>query len=191
MPKSETFDRTEVMQNITGVFWKKGYSGTSMQDIVDASGLNRSSIYNSFGDKYQLFLAALKHYKGRQQSEALQCLLNNTPKQALRSFFSSAALSFDGNEDSNGCFFTNSTAELSNRDNEVASYLTANLKDMTNLFADILRKGIEMDEFKMDMDVEATSLYLFNSLQGLKLTGMLVSSPVIMQKLVDQILDKL
>ena len=60
MPKTITFDRTEVVQNVMELFWKKGYNGTSMQDLVDVTGLNRSSFYNTFGDKFSLFEEALK-----------------------------------------------------------------------------------------------------------------------------------
>ena len=63
MPRSEDFDRSQVLQNAKEVFWVKGYNGTSMQDLVDATGLNRSSIYNSFGNKMELFQQTLKQYQ--------------------------------------------------------------------------------------------------------------------------------
>ena len=66
MPKSILFDRDETIAKVTSLFWEKGYHATSMQDLVDVTGLNRSSIYNSFGDKYNLFIESLKHYKKEQ-----------------------------------------------------------------------------------------------------------------------------
>ncbi len=191
MPKAETFDRIEVLNKVTDLFWNKGYSATSMQDIVDVSGLNRSSLYNSFGDKYQLFLAALKHYKGSQQKDYINCLLNNTPMQALRSFFTNTGNSIQNREDFKGCLFVNSTAELANRDNKVSAFLQSNMEDMIQLFSDILQRGIEQGEFREDLDVHATAVYLFSSLQGIQLTGMLNQSRKQMDQLIERILSVL
>jgi TetR/AcrR family transcriptional repressor of nem operon len=191
MPKTETFDRTEVLKKVTDLFWRKGYSATSMQEIVDASGLNRSSLYNSFGDKYQLYLACLKYYKGNNQSDFVKCLLNNSPKESLRQFFSNTAEFLMKKDTLQGCFLTKSVAELASRDEEVAAFLNTNMQDMTHLFSDILTKGIEQGDFKKEMDVQGTALYLFTSLQGMQLTGMLTKSKPDMMQLVDRILEGL
>ena len=62
MARPTDFDRNTVIQKAQEVFWTKGYNGTSMQDLVDATQLNRSSIYNSFGSKHDLFQETLKDY---------------------------------------------------------------------------------------------------------------------------------
>ena len=192
MPKTETFDRVSVMDRVTELFRTKGYNGTSMQDIVDVSGLNRSSLYNSFGDKYQLFLAALKHYKGNYEKETISCLFNHSPRESLEAFFENIARSIrDKKSDFQGCFLTNSTAELANRDSEIAAFLSSNLEDMIRLFSDILEKGIEQGEFSPDMNVRTTALYLFSSLQGLQLIGMLTRSDQDIKKLIQRILSTL
>ncbi len=188
MPKVETFDRLEVLQKVTRLFWDKGYSATSMQEIVEASGLNRSSLYNSFGDKYQLFLACLKYYKGVNHSNIVNCLLSRSPKESLHHFFESTANSILEKTNLKGCFLTNSVAELANRDDEVAAFLNSNMEDMTQLFEDILSKGIETGDFKKDLDVKSTALYLFTSLQGLQLTSMLTNSKQDLLHVVDKIL---
>ena len=63
MPKVETFNKEQVLNNVIRLFHEKGYNATSMQDLVDATGLNRSSIYNSFGSKKELFQESLKTYR--------------------------------------------------------------------------------------------------------------------------------
>ena len=75
MPKTESFDRKEVLEQAKEAFWKKGYGSTSMQDLVEATKLNRSSIYNSFGDKFNLFLECLKLYQKSERSKAMQLVL--------------------------------------------------------------------------------------------------------------------
>ena len=56
MPKTEIFNRVDVLDKAAKIFSNKGFNGTSMQDLVDTTGLNRSSIYNSFGSKLDLSL---------------------------------------------------------------------------------------------------------------------------------------
>ena len=66
MPKVKQFDEAEVLKKAKAVFTEKGYNGTSMDDLVQATGLSRSSIYDTFGDKHGLFLKTLDQYRTAQ-----------------------------------------------------------------------------------------------------------------------------
>ncbi len=55
-------------------FWRKGYEATSIQDLVEQMGINRFSLYDTFGDKHRLYLAALDRYRQKVASESLACL---------------------------------------------------------------------------------------------------------------------
>lgn len=191
MAKPESFDRTDVIEKVTKVFWTKGYNGTSMQDIVDATGLNRSSIYNSFGDKHSLYLDTLKHYKKQTQSASLASVINKTPKLAIRSLFESVLTDVDAKQGEIGCYITNCTAELSNMDKTTADFLADNLDDMIDMFTNLIEAGKQTGEFKSDLDSKATALYLFTNLQGLKLTGMLVKSKEKISAVIDKVLEEL
>jgi len=57
------FDISEALDRALFVFWQKGYRGTSLDDLTDAMRINRPSLYSAFGDKEQLFLEAVKHYR--------------------------------------------------------------------------------------------------------------------------------
>ena len=74
MPKHTQFDQSKILESLIPLFIDKGYNGTSMQDIVDRTQLNRSSLYNTFGDKYQLYRAVLNKYAERQDGIANQIL---------------------------------------------------------------------------------------------------------------------
>ena len=63
MPRVEIFNREQVLDKMIAVFHNKGYNATSMQDLVDTSQLNRSSLNNSFGNKLAIFLECLKAYQ--------------------------------------------------------------------------------------------------------------------------------
>jgi TetR/AcrR family transcriptional repressor of nem operon len=62
MARPRQFEEIQVIEKLMKVFWDKGYEATSMQDLVDASGLLKGSLYGAFGDKRALYLAALRHY---------------------------------------------------------------------------------------------------------------------------------
>ncbi|WP_256107908.1 TetR/AcrR family transcriptional regulator [Streptomyces sp. ODS05-4] len=70
MPRQKLFDPQEVLDRAVLVFWERGQDGASVQDLVDAMGVNRFSLYTAFGDKHRLFLAALDRY-GEQVTDRM------------------------------------------------------------------------------------------------------------------------
>ena len=61
--RPKEFDRKEALESAMEVFWAKGFEGTSVCDLLDGMGINRGSMYDTFGDKRALFLAAIDHYR--------------------------------------------------------------------------------------------------------------------------------
>ena len=85
MPRAVEFDNAKVLESAMDLFWKKGYHATSMQDLTEATGLNRSSLYNTFGCKMQLYRTALTQYQKQNGSVFQKALI-----KALFSNISSA-----------------------------------------------------------------------------------------------------
>ena len=172
MPKTITFDRTAVVQDVMELFWKKGYNGTSMQDLVDVTGLNRSSFYNTFGDKFSLFQEALKYYREQQDQLLTDSFAEaKSPKQAIQGLF--MGISDDiraGNQ--KGCMFTSCTAEMSH-ETAVKDFLVDNMQGVISSFATLIRQAQEQGEISLRKDPETLALFLFSNLQGLRLTSML------------------
>lgn len=172
MPKSITFDRDLVIQHVMELFWKKGYNGTSMQDLVDVTGLNRSSFYNTFGDKFSLFEEALKYYQ-QQQDQVLSESFSEakSPKKAIQALF--MGISDDirsGNQ--KGCMLTSCTSEMSH-DPVVKDFLVDNMDRVVASFAALIRQAQEKGEISTAKDPKTLALFLFSNLQGLRLTSML------------------
>ena len=172
MPKTITFDRDAVVQDVMELFWKKGYNGTSMQDLVDVTGLNRSSFYNTFGDKFSLFEEALKHYREQQDQFLAESFSEaRSPKQALQALF--MGISDDiraGNQ--KGCMFTSCTSEM-NHEPAVKDFLVENMERVVASFAALISQGQAQGEISRSKNPETLALYLFSNLQGLRLTSML------------------
>ena len=107
MPRVEDFNRADVIEKAKEVFWKKGYEATSMQDLVDAMGLNRSSIYNSFGGKMELYRESIRTYQKETNAYLRDALVAGDPMEALESLFENAIQSIVLDKDNKGCFNMN------------------------------------------------------------------------------------
>lgn len=192
MPKSVLFDREEVLQKVTTLFWRKGYNATSMQDLVDATGLNRSSIYNSFGDKFQLYEESLKRYQQLQQKK-LETYFSGvlSPKQAITSLFEGIRDEIIGESKSKGCFLSNCTTELGHTEPKIHDFLVKNKNTITQGFTGLIQKAQETGEIDHSKNAGHLALYLFSSLQGLRVTSMLGNKNDDIQGITQQILSVL
>lgn len=154
------------------LFWKKGYNGTSMQDLVDVTGLNRSSFYNSFGDKFSLFEEALKQYQ-KKQDELLRESFEGakSPMQAIISLFKGISDDIrSGNQ--KGCMLTSCTSEMI-QDPKIKDFLASNMERVVDTFSALIRQAQEKGEISHGKDSRTLALYLFSSLQGLRITSMI------------------
>lgn len=188
MPRPEVFNREEVIQKVQAVFWDKGYNGTSMQDLVDATGLNRSSIYNSFGSKHELFMLSLKDYQNgnlafinaKQQAGA-------SPLALLRGLFQSAVKGASSTEDNKGCMIVNCATELANQEPEVQNYVSLSNERMQQKFAELLSAAQDAGEISKENDTELLAHFLLMNLQGLRVNGLTNNDPKLLKALVDQV----
>ncbi len=122
------FDEERALDAATRTFWEKGYEATSTQDLCDATGLGRSSIYNTFKSKRDLFQRALHHYTTTMNAAQLAVLEDpeRTGADRVRALF---ALVLDGDAAhrptgrSLGCLTVNTTVELAGRDAAAAELL--------------------------------------------------------------------
>ncbi len=113
MARTKQFDPQAVVDKAIAVFTAKGYHGTSAQDLVDALGLSRSSLYDTFGDKHGLFLRALAQYD-QQSARALGGLLAQSADlpATLRQFFDQLIRDSLVNGTQGGCLMTNSATDV-------------------------------------------------------------------------------
>jgi TetR/AcrR family transcriptional repressor of nem operon len=122
MGRPRAFDKDEVLLQLRDEFWAKGYAATSLDDLMEATGLGKGSLYAAFGDKQHLFHAVLAAYSAWRLA-AVRDALNSGKVSALmrlRAFFSGESSSkAAGPEGARGCLLVNSVTELCSRDAEV------------------------------------------------------------------------
>ena len=81
------FDEQDAFEKSIALFWRKGYADTSMQDLAEATGIQRGSLYNAYGGKDALFLRAFEIHKERYLEKARQALARSTLRSSLNNFF--------------------------------------------------------------------------------------------------------
>jgi TetR/AcrR family transcriptional repressor of nem operon len=187
MPRTEEFNREMTLQKAMNVFWEKGYNGTSMQDLVDVTGLNRSSIYNSFGSKMELYQQTLKAYQKENGGVLQKALVKATnPLEAIRFIFEGYLPEILGDSKEKGCFSMNCKAEMGNQNEDIRKWLLATQDQMLALFEDLVKDGQEQREINIKEDATSYAYFIFNAFQGFRMTGILVKDRKVLQKIIDQ-----
>ncbi|MGK9168770.1 TetR/AcrR family transcriptional regulator [Inquilinus limosus] len=106
------FDEQAMLAEALEVFRRKGLRATTMQDIAEATGVLRGSLYNAYGGKEEIFLLAFDAYVGRFLAGARQALDSTPdPEQGLRALFDTAIASMTGGSPARGCLSTRTATE--------------------------------------------------------------------------------
>ena len=172
MARSIAFNREEVLDKAVQVFWAKGYEATSMQDLVDAMGIQRGSLYGSFGGKQQLFLTALNRY-GDVVVKSLLSLLESKPsaKDSIESFFAQLVEHLLTAGPLRSCLVTNSAIERGLTDEATREKIFSLLNAIEKGFYQALLRAQENKEISAKINLTATAYYLTSSMQGLIVMG--------------------
>ncbi len=190
MARIEEFDREQVLKNAMNVFWEKGYNGASMQELVDATGLNRSSIYNSFGSKLELYQDTLSYYQKETGGQFQRALVRaKNPLHAIRLLFEGFLPEIIRDEKGKGCFSMNCKAEMGNQDKNIKKWLLDSQDNTLSIFQDLIRDGQEQGIVNKNQDCKTYAYFIFNAFQGFRMTGILVKDKQVLQTIIDNTID--
>jgi TetR/AcrR family transcriptional repressor of nem operon len=124
MPRRKAFDPAEKLDQAVTLFWNRGYAATSIPALEENLGINRFSIYDTYGDKRTLFAAVLARYTDELIEQLVEPLENGTDGFAdLARFLKAFRRRFAGSERARGCLLVNTATEIGSRDPEVASHI--------------------------------------------------------------------
>jgi len=180
------------LKNATEVFHKKGYNGTSMQDLVDATGLNRSSIYNSFGSKLGLFLSVLSFYQNTGTKKmGKEMVQSHNASEMLQSIFDCYVKEIINDPERKGCLIVNCTSEMTNQEPLIKSFIEVNQDRMIALLEDVVHNGQMEKVFNEKQTAAQYALYLYSSIQGLRMTGILTTNEKELNNLINTVLSVL
>src|SRR5262250_68913 len=174
MARALEFDYDKAIDKATRVFWKKGYSDTSLRDLLKAIGIGEGSFYNTLKSKKQLYLECLKHYNetvGRRRGEAL--FSPASAKEGVRGLFKTVLDDLDDPRTPRVCLLARSVSSDVLEDRELQKFIRTDMTAFGGAFVSRLKSAKDTGELPPDFDAEAVAQIIFTYLQGLYRTALL------------------
>lgn len=172
------------MESATTQFWRHGFHATTAEDLCQATGLGRSSLYNTFGSKEGLFAECLSGYLSQAQERAVNLLSDDTrgPLGRIEAWLTQIAteeIDRSSKGGPRGCFGINTVAELTDDPDAAATIgkLRHDLDTRLALLEDVIRVGQIGDEITRDASPESLAAYINSSIAGLRIASQGGASP--------------
>ena len=139
MGRPREFDVEAALTKIMDVFWAKGFEGTTLNDLVTATGLRKGSLYAAFGDKRAMYLKALAIYDRTAIDGTVQLLAGaGTPEKRIGKFLQSAIDAVAVQKDRRGCFLCNASVDQAMLDPETARSVKVSLGRLGRALEEVL-----------------------------------------------------
>jgi len=172
MNRARTFDPNTALSQVVDLFSSKGYSETSMEDIVQTTGVSRYGLYGTFGNKRELFEQALEQYAdGMGKQSFLRLLEPGASLDHIRTIFDERVADMCCAEEHKGCLFIHTAMELAPQDEELRGVLQRFMKRMSKAFAIGLDSAKGRGEVAQHVDVDAAGELLTSTMFGLVVLG--------------------
>ena len=190
MARSVEFNECEIIDKAMNVFWEKGYHATSMQDLVDAMQINRSSLYNTIGDKHCLFIKCVTSYVEAGMRETQEKIAKaESPLQAvIKIIRDKAAWVVDSEK---GCLGIKTVFEIAPEDEAVRNLLTRNNVVYLQMMTDVIQKAIDGGELDADEDAALLAEYIMTTFTGWKQSFILNGDPIKIKKMSEYLIKSI
>jgi TetR/AcrR family transcriptional regulator, transcriptional repressor for nem operon len=189
MARKIEFDYDRAIHRATQVFWKKGYSNTSLRDLLAAMGIGEGSFYNTLKSKKHLYLECLKHYNDTVLRRRLAALLSGaSAKEGIRAFFKMVLDELDDPKTPRICLFGGSLSSDVLAERELKRYVVEGMTAFSNCFRERLQSAKENGELPEGFDVEVATQVLVTYLQGLYLVNRVLQNRTEIERQIEMLL---
>ncbi len=173
MARPKAFDTTEALDRAMLVFWARGFAATSLDDLTIAMGISRSSFYDTFGSKHDLFLAAIAYHNETVLPRRLAALDAGAigVKQAISMVFSNIVDDIVAGAENGGSFLANIACEVAPADRQATRAIAAGLQAIEEAFFDAVTAAQQTGEIEPWRDPRALARYFTAALNGLAVMG--------------------
>jgi TetR/AcrR family transcriptional repressor of nem operon len=189
--RPQEFDYEEALEKAVHLFWEQGFEATGLRELLSHTGMARQSLYNTFGDKYSLFLKVIEQYE-KTVAQRLHNQLN-APGSALENVrrVVRAWGCIELPNSSRGCLLVNTLTEFGVRDPEIAKRLRHYIECSVEEFYQALEQAKEVGELSEETDTRALARTLVNTRYGLTLLRKVQVEPAMLQDIVERSLAML
>ena len=184
MVGTRQFDEDVMLEVALKTFWQNGFAATSMIDVAEATGVQRGSLYNAYGDKERLFLLAYERYANHFLDSTRQTLSNPDPAVALTALFKSVIANLIEGVPSRGCLTTKTAIELPLAGKAIEARVKRLLEDYTAVIRDALSTPAARRRLSCDPDAAAELVVTFT--RGLAVMERAYRNPQHLEKMSQQ-----
>lgn len=173
MARPVEFEYNDVLTNAMEQFWREGFEASSVQKLLDVTGINRGTLYNSFGDKDTFFKACLDHYN-KLIAKDLDASLNDAdlaPWNAIEKYFDLTVMSVSNKQRSMGCLLVNSFCESINYNKDIQKIVRNSFAVIRKALLKRLKEVEKSSKFKSGVSAEFATETLMNTLYGLRVNS--------------------
>lgn len=184
MPRTKEFDPDAALDLALDIFWRRGYEGTSLRDLLDGMEISRQSLYDTFGDKRSLFIKVLGRYEALAMEGLAQHLEGQGSVAAVRGYceFFMAGIVRDARRGS--CLMANTAIEVGPADAEIQAIVRTYFNRVEGLLFAALAGAREAGQLPADADLRPLARHVVNALHGLGIMGRAgASGPMLRQML--------
>ena len=168
MARPREFKTMEALGKAMDVFWSKGYEATTLCDLLDAMDLSKSSFYDTFGSKHEVFLDSIEHYKKTMTSQITGVAsLEQPARKLIESLFDRAVSRITEEGGQRGCFLNNCSVEVALHDPQAAKLIDGGIGLVEDTFFALVERGQREGDIASDKEARALARFLTSSLNGL------------------------
>ncbi|HZZ10087.1 MAG TPA: TetR/AcrR family transcriptional regulator [Paraburkholderia sp.] len=191
MVRPREFDRDEALDRAMRVFWSKGYSATSTEDLLAAMEIGRQSLYNAFGDKRKLYLEALDRYQQHSITAHVERLTRGASALAGIKALLLGLIPADAADREIGCMGVNSAAEFGAGDAEVVAIRTVGAKRLKQHLLARIEQAQRNGEIDPRMNAEEVALFIGSTMQSIQLNARGGMTPTALRRLAKFTVERL
>lgn len=163
------FDPDVALESAMQVFWRQGYAATSLQQLLDAMDLSKSSFYQAFGSKQRLFERCIEHFRDDQVHRLRQALEQaGSGRVFLEQCLHTLAEEARGPQKPRGCLIMNTATEFAGREPAVAQQVATGIEKLTGVFVAAVQRAQAEGDIPAGHDAPVLARYLVSSIGGLR-----------------------
>ncbi|MEM6559643.1 MAG: TetR/AcrR family transcriptional regulator [Myxococcota bacterium] len=178
MARLRDFDEGHVLECVLDRFWRSGYAGTSLSDLLQATSLSRGSLYQAFTSKRELYVRVLRTYLSEGEQRLRTYFVESTSLIAGLRLWMAAMVSSAGDCDRRGCFAINASVELAPHDAEIREILRAHNERCHAVVRDAIEHALVCGEVLTPVGPDALAMTLMTWVAGLQVAGRSNHDPV-------------
>ena len=186
------YNPDEVLDAAMHIFWRQGYDATSLQDLLEGMHLSKSSLYQAFGSKRNLFLQCIRRYHELTMADLQERLLtSDSGLQFVTETLSGVVKEVNEVANPRGCLVTNTANEFAQSDSQIAMRVANGLEGYRDMFRKAIKKGQQDGSVRTDIEAELLANYLVTSMSGLRTMVKAGTSHMMLENMVEVIVDTL